>query len=168
MSVAGSFSTPMNLLIFIPLVLCVPSAAAIERGCRKQVRQCVALPTTECLGISLAYNLTAPGAIFGSSQMAEVLRELSLWKALYKVPDCWDAIQPLLCSAYLPKCHQNGSDHHVELLDYAQCESVKERCAVLLEANVWPEFLDCDKPHFISDSQCEVSFCSHNIMQVSI
>lgn len=39
-----------------------------------------------------------------SHSQKEVHEKLAQWRGLQYVPKCWEVVQPLLCSVYLPKC----------------------------------------------------------------
>ena len=136
-------------------VFCLSYAYAQNPLCNYPVNgyQCHELSSSECLGSSLPYDFVSPSAFTGLT-MEEVSKKLALWKNLRLLPSCWEAIQPFLCSAYMPQCYRNGSEHHVAPLNRDRCLLVLEKCSFLLEAIPWPDFLNCENPHF--SSQCEV------------
>ena len=59
-------------------------------------------------------------------------------------------VQPLLCSLYLPECHQEGGVGGVELIQKQLCTVVRTQCSIVDRVSLemgtagWPGFMNCD------------------------
>ncbi|MGH0125661.1 UNVERIFIED_CONTAM: hypothetical protein FKN15_023940 [Acipenser sinensis] len=67
-----------------------------------------------------------------------------MWSGLRNAPRCWEVIQPLLCSVYMPKC-DNGK---VELPSQSLCHKTRGPCAIVERERGWPDFLKCTTNKF--------------------
>lgn len=104
------------------------------------------VPNATCLDSPLPYSkisfeLTGRNRVFW-----EVQQELNEWRPLKNVPKCWSLIQQLLCSVYLPECHDNqGSNKSIALVSQQLCRAVQGPCRIVkdLFPDGWPQFLQC-------------------------
>lgn len=132
--------------------LCAASSSDIVRsGCDVAVPKCEPLETKDCFGALLPYQRTAAGVFTHDiATQNDVQANLRLWKALRTVPQCWEVIQPLLCSVYLPRCKVDGTSNMslVQKPSREQCDIVQTRCRIVELYGGWPEFLKCDQNHF--------------------
>jgi len=131
---------------------CSDGSSDIGRsGCNVAVPECESLQSKNCFGASLPYRRTAPGAFTGDVTLQkDVQASLRQWSALRTVPQCWEVIQPLLCSVYLPPCKVDGTSNMslVQKPSREQCDIVQTRCRIVEMYGGWPEFLKCDQKHF--------------------
>ena len=125
-------------------------------GACKQNSTCKSLQnSTTCFGVNLPFTHTLLEFATDSSTLDEVNEKLKLWEGLKYVPECWALIQPFLCSVYLPKCDSG----EVELPSKELCKKIKSPCKIVeIYRGAWPDFLDCDENHFMSN--CPVSWLS--------
>lgn len=123
---------------------------------------CVSMATiTTCLGATLPFTQTSLEFVTDSATITEVNEKLKLWEGLKYVPECWAVVQPLLCSVYLPKCH-NGE---VELPSKELCKKIKPSCKIVeIYRGAWPDFLDCDESHFASGCAVSMKAIPNNFM----
>jgi len=132
--------------------LCAASSSDIMRsGCEMAVPKCEPVQTKDCFGALLPYQRTAAGVFTGDvARQKDVQASLRMWTALRTVPQCWEVIQPLLCSVYLPRCKVDQSSNLslVQKPSREQCDIVQTRCRIVELYGGWPEFLKCDRPHF--------------------
>ncbi|XP_078665081.1 protein smoothened-like [Branchiostoma floridae x Branchiostoma belcheri] len=129
-----------------------------QNPCKKRAK-CERLEYSSCLGTSLSYHFTSTTLANDSTNQAEAHGKLVLWTGLRNVPRCWEVIQPLLCSVYMPKC-ENG---YVELPSYEMCAITRGPCKIVEEEQGWPAFLQCqDRNQFISGCENEVKNMKFN------
>jgi len=131
---------------------CAGSSSDIVRsGCEVAVPKCDLLQCKDCFGALLPYRRTASGAFTGAiTHKKDVQASLRQWSALRTVPQCWEVIQPLLCSVYLPPCKVDSTSNMslVQKPSREQCDIVQTRCRIVEMYGGWPEFLKCDQKHF--------------------
>ena len=58
-----------------------------------------------CFGTKLGHSRTSL-ALTGLQQAWQVRKDLQQWSGLKSVPACWEAVQPLLCAVYMPRCDE--------------------------------------------------------------
>jgi len=115
------------------------------------VPKCEILQSKYCIGAVLPYRRTAPGAFTGDVvHQQDINASLRQWSALRNVPQCWEVVQPLLCSVYLPLCKLDGISNVslVQRPSREQCETAQTRCRIVDLYGGWPNFLHCDQKHF--------------------
>ena len=139
-------------LLTIDGVLSALNSAYDKEHCSVNVTACEPLQYKTCLGASLPYTHTSTELAFDSSTQAEIQEKLKLWAGLQNAPRCWDVIQQLLCSVYMPKC--DPATDRVELPSQKLCELTRSPCRIVESTRGWPDFLKCDQDHFKSD--CKV------------
>jgi len=131
---------------------CAASSSDIARsGCDVVVPKCEPLQSKDCFGASLPYQRTAPGAFTGGiTHQKDAQASLRQWGALHTVPQCWEVIQPLLCSLYMPPCKVDSTSNMslVQKPSREQCDIVQTRCRIVEMYGGWPEFIKCDQKHF--------------------
>ncbi|EMP26347.1 Smoothened like protein [Chelonia mydas] len=79
-------------------------------------------------------------------------------KCLRNAPRCWDAIQPLLCAVYMPKCE----DGQVELPSQTLCQATRGPCTIVERERGWPDFLKCTTDRFPEGCPNEVQNLKFN------
>ncbi|XP_063304391.1 protein smoothened [Pelobates fuscus] len=125
--------------------------------CKKSTT-CEALKYNICLGSVLPYAYTSI-VLAEDSNSQEVVREkLTLWTGIRNVPRCWEAIQPLLCAVYMPKC-EGGK---VELPSQGLCQATRGPCAIVARERGWPDFLKCSTDRFPEGCPNEVQNIKFN------
>ncbi|KAM4747852.1 protein smoothened [Rhinophrynus dorsalis] len=125
--------------------------------CKKSTT-CEPLKYNICLGSTLPYGLTSTILAEDSSSQDEVHDKLLLWSGLRNAPRCWDAIQPLLCAVYMPKC-EGGK---VELPSQGLCQTTRGPCAIVERERGWPDFLKCSTDRFPEGCPNEVQNIKFN------
>ncbi|XP_041110893.1 smoothened homolog [Polyodon spathula] len=110
----------------------------------KKTSTCEALKYNTCLGSPLPYTYTSVSLAEDSTSQEEALEKLTMWSGLRNAPRCWEVIQPLLCSVYMPKC-DNGK---VELPSQSLCHKTRGPCAIVERERGWPDFLKCTTDKF--------------------
>lgn len=91
---------------------------------------CVALNSTKCLDITLTYKYSKLNGLlqdFNFNNELEIHEFLDKWTGLKSVPRCWASIQPLLCTAFFPRC----DEEKVSLPSLQLCKNVKTNCKIL-------------------------------------
>nr|6D35_A Chain A, Smoothened,Soluble cytochrome b562,Smoothened [synthetic construct] len=124
----------------------------------KKTTTCEPLKYNICLGSVLPYALTSTVLAEDSSSQDEVHDKLSLWSGLRNAPRCWDAIRPLLCAVYMPKC-EGGK---VELPSQGLCQTTRVPCAIVARERGWPDFLKCTTDYFPEGCPNEVQNIKFN------
>uniref|UniRef100_A0A6I8RXK0 Protein smoothened n=1 Tax=Xenopus tropicalis TaxID=8364 RepID=A0A6I8RXK0_XENTR len=81
-----------------------------------------------------------------------------LLTGLRNAPRCWDAIRPLLCAVYMPKC-EGGK---VELPSQSLCQTTRVPCAIVARERGWPDFLKCTTDHFPDGCSNEIQTVKFN------
>lgn len=158
------------LLMFLARCCAASSSDIMRSGCDVAVSKCEPVQTKDCFGALLPYRRTAPGVFTGNvTDQKDVQASLQLWKALRTIPQCWEVIQPLLCSVYLPRCKNDASLNLslVQKPSREQCDIVQTRCRIVELYGGWPEFLKCDKEHFSKGclvSMINVSMCLYRLI----
>lgn len=123
------------LLIHLICLICfVQRSQAIayestSEFCEKPAN-CVALNSTKCLDITLSYKYSKLNGLlqdFNFNHELEIHEFLDKWTGLKSVPRCWASIQPLLCTAFFPRCDQEK----VSLPSLQLCKNVKTNCKIL-------------------------------------
>lgn len=139
------------ILAFLVWFRAVESSDIMRSACEISVTKCEHVQNKDCFGASLPYQQTAPGAFTGDVvRQNEIRARLQLWSALRRVPQCWEVIQLLLCSVYLPRCKFDGMAN-VSLVQKPSrelCDLVQTRCRIVELYGGWPEFLKCHQKHF--------------------
>ena len=124
--------------------------------CRRPASHCQHLPNVTCFGNPLTYSHISFDHT-GLAKIYEVKSKLSQeWEWLRSVPQCWKAVQPLLCSVYLPRC--DAADMSVEMVSRHLCRAAQGPCRVVgaRPEFAWPEFLKCDNEDVFSQRwSCE-------------
>ena len=124
--------------------------------CRRPASHCQHLPNVTCFGNSLTYSHISFDHT-GLDKIYEVMSKLSQeWEWLRSVPQCWKAVQPLLCSVYLPRCDE--ADMTVEMVSRHLCRAAQGPCRIVgaRPEFAWPEFLRCDNEGVFSQRwSCE-------------
>jgi len=147
------------LLLAIVGRLCAAGSSDIMRsGCETAVPKCEFLQGKDCIGGVLPYRRTAPGAFTGDIvHQQHIQASLRQWRALRTIPQCWEVVQPLLCSVYLPPCKVDGTSNMslVQRPSREQCDIARTRCRIVDLYGGWPDFLKCDQKHF--SNGCRVS-----------
>jgi len=141
------------------------SSDSMRSNCERTIQKCEALSSKHCFGAMLPYRRTAPGAFstdIVSGQDVEV--SLRQWSALRTVPQCWEVLQPLLCSVYYPRCKSDVTSNTslVQKPSREQCDIARTRCRIVELYGGWPEFLKCDRKHF--STGCLVSLPVNELM----
>ncbi|KAM5172055.1 protein smoothened [Mantella aurantiaca] len=124
----------------------------------KKTTTCEALRYNVCLGSALPYGLTSTALAEDSLSQEEVHDKLLLWTGLRNAPRCWEAIQPLLCAVYMPKC-EGGK---VELPSQGLCQATRGPCAIVERERGWPDFLKCSTDRFPEGCPNEVQNIKFN------
>ncbi|XP_053319493.1 smoothened homolog [Spea bombifrons] len=124
----------------------------------KKTTTCEALKYNVCLGSTLPYGLTSTVLAEDSTTQEEVHDKLLLWSGLRNAPRCWEAIQPLLCAVYMPKC-EGGK---VELPSQGLCQATRGPCAIVARERGWPDFLKCTTDRFPEGCPNEVQNIKFN------
>ncbi|KAM9311774.1 protein smoothened [Gastrophryne carolinensis] len=124
----------------------------------KKTTTCEALRYNVCLGSSLPYTLTSTALAEDSTTQDEAHDKLLLWSGLRNAPRCWEAIQPLLCAVYMPKC--DGGK--VELPSQGLCQATRGPCAIVERERGWPDFLKCTTDRFPEGCPNEVQNIKFN------
>ena len=124
--------------------------------CRRPASHCQHLPNVTCFGNPLTYSHISFDHT-GLDKIYEVMSKLSQeWEWLRSVPQCWKAVQPLLCSVYLPRCDE--ADMTVEMVSRHLCRAAQGPCRIVgaRPEFAWPEFLRCDNEGVFSQRwSCE-------------
>ncbi|CAG7784874.1 unnamed protein product, partial [Allacma fusca] len=118
-------------------------------SCRKEVKQdCMNLtqekswgPNT-CFGVMLPYTETSNELVNANFTLKQIRSEMTRWEeGLKSLPRCWAVVQPLLCSFFMPKCHEKK----IDLPSQELCKISRNPCRVIEESlKEWPAFLRCD------------------------
>ena len=112
--------------------------------CYQTNGSCIPVNHTMCLTTKISFKNTSTIYTNGSLTLNEISLHLEAWSHLRRVPECWNIIQPFLCSVYLPKC--NADAQEVEKPNRELCERVKGPCEIVTRFNgEWPWFLKCDQ-----------------------
>lgn len=116
--------------------------------------RCLRLHNKTCLTGDLTYSFTTSILVSGHS---ETNKDLKLWENLQHVPKCWDAIRPVLCAVYLPRCDYNVTINKsmVQLPKKKMCDLMKGPCKIVEELNLWPIHLNCN--YYYYSEGCNVS-----------
>ncbi|ESO85352.1 hypothetical protein LOTGIDRAFT_195892, partial [Lottia gigantea] len=139
------------LVLWMSIMAKIQLSLAEENDkCYNQNETCIPLTTNMCLGATLPIKFTSLTFAADSSSLDEVYEKLRLWSGLQNAPQCWQVIQPFLCSVYLPKC--DNETGKTELPSRELCERTREPCQIVksFHDGSWPEFLRCDQPQFVS------------------
>ncbi|KAE8616817.1 hypothetical protein XENTR_v10008894 [Xenopus tropicalis] len=144
------------------LVICTSAGVQINETfymdkCKKTTT-CEPLKYNVCLGSVLPYALTSTVLAEDSSTQEEIHDKLLLWSGLRNAPRCWDAIRPLLCAVYMPKC-EGGK---VELPSQSLCQTTRVPCAIVARERGWPDFLKCTTDHFPDGCSNEIQTVKFN------
>ncbi|KAM4678643.1 protein smoothened [Discoglossus pictus] len=149
------------LLWIIGGLLCLVGAQINDSSplekCKKSTT-CEPLKYNVCLGTPLPYGMTAIVLAEDSRSQEEAQDKLWLWSGLRNAPRCWDAIQPLLCAVYMPKCDGNK----VELPSQGLCQATRGPCAIVERERGWPDFLKCTTDRFPEGCPNEVQNIKFN------
>uniref|UniRef100_A0A8C8SMS4 Protein smoothened n=1 Tax=Pelusios castaneus TaxID=367368 RepID=A0A8C8SMS4_9SAUR len=135
-----------------------PNASAPVPDRCKRAAPCERLRSGSCLGSALPYAATSTLLAADSASQEEVRDKLLLWSGLRNAPRCWDAIQPLLCAVYMPKCE----DGQVELPSQTLCQATRGPCTIVERERGWPDFLQCTTDRFPEGCPNEVQNIKFN------
>ncbi|XP_074831906.1 LOW QUALITY PROTEIN: protein smoothened [Carettochelys insculpta] len=133
------------------------NASAARDRC-KRAAPCERLRSNACLGSALPYAATSTLLAADSRSQEEAHDKLLLWSGLRNAPRCWDAIQPLLCAVYMPKCE----DGQVELPSQTLCQATRGPCTIVERERGWPDFLKCTTDRFPEGCPNEVQNIKFN------
>ncbi|CAM5083877.1 unnamed protein product [Natator depressus] len=133
------------------------NASAARDRC-KRAAPCERLRSSACLGSALPYAATSTLLAADSGSQEEAHDKLLLWSGLRNAPRCWDAIQPLLCAVYMPKCE----DGQVELPSQTLCQATRGPCTIVERERGWPDFLKCTTDRFPEGCPNEVQNLKFN------
>lgn len=129
---------------------------------KKVAGKCEELKSKFCFGATFAYPATSLDLTMAYSQ-EEAFETLYSYQALRHVPKCWAAIQPFLCSVFLPKCEKiNGTDM-LYLPSLEMCKITVEPCRILYNTSYFPEFLKCKESRFPSKCNNDVREMKFNL-----
>uniref|UniRef100_A0A8C5R5I9 Protein smoothened n=1 Tax=Leptobrachium leishanense TaxID=445787 RepID=A0A8C5R5I9_9ANUR len=124
----------------------------------KKTTTCESLKFNICLGSTLPYAWTSTILAEDSNSQEEIHDKLLLWSGLRNAPRCWEAIQPLLCAVYMPKC-EGGK---VELPSQGLCQATRGPCTIVERERGWPDFLKCSTDRFPEGCPNEVQNIKFN------
>jgi len=151
------------LLTFLWRFSAASSSDIVRSGCDVAVPKCEPVQSKDCFGALLPYRRTAAGTFTGDvAHQKDVQTSLQQWSALRTVPQCWEVIQPLLCSVYLPRCKFDNVSNVslVQKPSREQCDIVQTRCRIVEMYGGWPEFLKCDQKHFSKGCLVSMKHCA--------
>jgi len=112
--------------------------------------QCVPVAGLTCFNVSSPHASTS-FSLTGLANRHATRWALDRWRVFQTAPKCWQRLQPLLCSLYLPKCTELKE---VILPSRKLCFQARQMCKdVSQHVDGWPELLDCNKGHF-AESEC--------------
>jgi len=119
-------------------------------SCSKPVDSCIQLDNSSaiCFGLSLPYRSTSFILSNDSNDYNSTQEKLLLWSGLKAIPKCWDVIQPLLCSIYLPRCENN----HVYLPPRSLCQITREPCSIVDKHYDWLDLPQCSNNQVYQDT----------------
>jgi smoothened protein len=103
--------------------------------------KCRTLNTSQCLDVTLPYKFTTSHVLENHS-FSEIHDYLSRWKGLRSIPQCWKALQSVLCASFFPRCDNESS--RVSLPTHEMCRFTRGPCRLIELHYEWPEFLRCD------------------------
>ncbi|CAG2166838.1 unnamed protein product, partial [Oppiella nova] len=133
--------------------------------------RCRPLNTSQCLDVTLTYKHTAsafegngilgPDATIAWGDNAHDIHDyLSRWKGLRSVPQCWKALQSVLCAIFFPRC--DDSTGRVSLPTHDMCRLTRQPCRLLEQHHHWPPWLRCDNdtlfPHKCKNDYTDLKF----------
>lgn len=116
-----------------------PGSAGDEH-CYRQSR-CRSLVSSQCLDVTLPYKYTTT-AVWENQSYAEIDNYLNNWKGLRSIPQCWKALQSVLCATFFPRCDNESNRVSLPTLD--MCRRIQHPCRLIGQHHRWPEFLRCD------------------------
>ncbi|KAF7495211.1 Smoothened -like protein [Sarcoptes scabiei] len=146
-NISRSF-TEINESIFNTTFLRAVKPLRNPSQCSRSISKCLpVINSSVCLDIYLPYKSTA--ALIQTDDLNQYIEIVELttdylekWNGLRYVPQCWKAIQILLCATFFPKCDNETSQ--IYLLSNDFCEQIREPCGVVEKYFEWPDFLDCN------------------------
>lgn len=120
-----------HFLVYLFIFFCsIAQVHAYEQDqCIKRTN-CLNLNSTKCLDITLTYKYSKLNGLlqdFNFENELAIHEFLDKWKGLRSVPRCWASIQPLLCTAFFPRC----DEEKITLLPFQICKNVKTNCKIL-------------------------------------
>ncbi|KAH0534381.1 hypothetical protein KQX54_003508 [Cotesia glomerata] len=141
------------LMLFLQylLIFCLTSIASSsyldsqnfynhEKECIKKT-VCNPIDSTDNFCGTLPYSMTTSDLLPDNEKSFKMkskrFRELQAAKYF---PVCWEALQPLVCALYNPKC-VNGS---FRVPGFKMCMKAVIACEPIREHPIWPEFIDCN------------------------
>lgn len=74
---------------------------------------------------------------------------LSKWKGLRTIPQCWKALQSVLCASFFPRCDNESSKVMLPTLE--MCRLTRGPCRLIEKHYGWPEFLRCENKSLFPD-----------------
>ena len=137
------------LSVMLPVISAAnaePTPKPITPDCSMYKVKCEQKHYNTCLDVQLPFTHTSLVMAQDSNSQEDVQEKLDLWEGLRSVPRCWEVIQPLLCSVYMPRC--DDEKNVLELPGVELCERTREPCKIVENSEGWPDFLKCDQPHF--------------------
>ena len=143
-------------IAYIVLIILCISPILSKNACIKtfEGNRCLRLQNKTCFTSDLTYSFTTSILVSGHSDSN---KDLKLWENLKHVPKCWDAIRPVLCAVYLPRCDYDGTINKslVQLPKKKMCDFMKGPCKIVEELNLWPIYLNCN--YYYYSEGCHVS-----------
>ncbi|XP_028667262.2 smoothened homolog [Erpetoichthys calabaricus] len=153
----GMFFIFEVVFLIVHLGIAQENDSVFSDDCKKTTT-CEVLKYNTCLGSPLPYTYTSVILAEDSSSQEDASEKLAMWSGLRNAPRCWDVIQPLLCSVYMPKC-ENGK---VELPSKSLCQITRRPCAIVERERGWPDFLKCSSSNFPVGCHTEVQNIKFN------
>ena len=114
--------------------------AASDEHCYRQSR-CRPLVSSQCLDVTLPYKFTS-NTVWENQSFVQIDNYLNKWKGLRSIPQCWKALQTVLCATFFPRCDQESN--RVSLPTQEMCRRIQHPCRLIGQHHRWPEFLRCD------------------------
>lgn len=111
-----------------------------QSHCYRQWK-CRPLHNSQCLDVTLPYKFTT-STVWENQSFNEIHDYLNRWKGLRSIPQCWKALQSVLCATFFPRCDNESS--RVSLPTHDMCRLTRHPCRLIEQHHHWPEFLRCD------------------------
>uniref|UniRef100_A0A7E4VE97 G_PROTEIN_RECEP_F2_4 domain-containing protein n=1 Tax=Panagrellus redivivus TaxID=6233 RepID=A0A7E4VE97_PANRE len=107
-----------------------------------------------CFGSPITYNYTWNHAVTHFPQEYELFK---------RFPSCWSVLGPLLCSSMYRPCSKNefyeagkpnpGILELWQVFPKSVCETAQKACPFVVEAGLWPSFLNCEDTVLLKDKE---------------
>lgn len=104
--------------------------------------------SSACRPIELPKQCNGENISYYSDQPYEPLSLLAIelvFEILEKSSDCWNTIQPVVCSMMFPKCETVDGVDRLLLPTRGMCEDSVKACGAFYNSSSYPEFLKCDE-----------------------